>query len=529
MSSDSKAEIKKIVEIIDDHDFFWNKQRDKLNQIKNTYAGDFWEECDLLPNAEIKINTPYLHKFVESFISVLFLRQPGVIVLPSPVGINASANIQTLANYWLSTKRKPIENTTKSATMYPQAYLKMFPKPNPKNELDLLDVQINSIQPWDVIIDRSAIDWKSMRYIAHRYDLPLADAQEKFEKANFKLKQSTPFLKDQEEKENEFLSEELQFVEIVEFYQFKDDTVSFLSQDAAEGWVVLSKDPIPYRSENDEPLNPILSLYFDYFPDQPLIGIPIVNQIWDQIVEVNVARTRRANIVASHAQINLVDARIGDTEVNSILAGNDGDTVAIDTSQAGSQPLSQLFYTIRNTELSPEFDKAIAEIMNDLDRASNLPPQSQGDFTNATATEVGFVNGFANNLIGRMAKEKSVLIEEMAYLFIRILASILPPKTQINLTSEDKSGIVITQKDLQGSFRYNATDGDTNPITQEAKKHQLIAQTPLLLSLGAPPEIILEEICHLWGWTDKFLQKKPVETQVPLVPETNPLTPTPPL
>lgn len=520
--NDNETRINKIKEIVQSHDHFWDLQRSKLNQIKNTYAGDFWQDCDLLPSAEIRINTPYLHKFVESFISVLFLRQPGVIVLPSPVGINPSDQIQTLANYWLNTKRKPIENTTKSATMYPQSYTKMFPKANPKDTLDFLDVQITSILPWDVIIDRAAPDWKSMRYIGHRYPLPISEAKEKFEKIDFQTTQPVPFLQDQKDQAPEIISEELQFVEIIEFYDFKKDTVSFLSQDQADGWVILSDEKIPIRSETDTPLNPICALYFDYFPDQPLVGIPIVNQVWDQIVEVNVARTRRANIVAKQAQVNFIDAKIGDTQVNSVLDADDGTTVAIDTSQAGGQPLSQLFHTIRNTELSPEFDKAIAEIMGDLDRASNLPIQSQGDFTNATATEVGFVNGFAGNLIGRMAKEKSVLIEEIAYLFIRILASTLPPNTKINLVSEDKSGIIVSMEDLQGSFKYNATDGDTNPITQEAKKHQLIAQTPLLLSLGAPPEELLTEICHLWGWSDRFLQKKPVNsTNVPALSEPN--------
>lgn len=515
--------IKDIEYIFQSHQDFWAEQRPKLKRYKDAVSTQFWEgqgySCD-----DLTVDTPYAHKLQEQYVSVLFRVEPGVLVSPDSMTRNDTKKVEALANKWLNTKRKPFENSTRLALTYPQAYTKVEPKETPPKKkatiADILDCPLKCLNPWDVIVDRDAESWETMRFAGHIYHLSLKDTKSKYGEHRYVPKVEKNFWNPIEET-NE-LPDKFKSIQIVEFYDLEEDSLYIFTPDTGSGWMILFEGRIPIRSENDDPMLPIAPLYFDWLPDQPLIGISTIGHFYDQIREINFARTKRMDIVNKNSVGWVVDSSvIDDPGFSGFQQMRDGEILKMNL---GGRSLESAFQRVDQNSLGSDFNTAVAETQADYERASNLPVQSRGESTGITATEVGFLNNYAANTIGKMNREKSQMIEAISQIYIRLVATRLDEKDSVNLTVDGEAQI-LKGSDLEGSFIFTSVDGNTSPITREQKKFAILQQAPVLMTLGVPKKTILEKINDYWEWGNDLVSEE-TPTILGALPPPPPQNPT---
>ena len=507
--SQFKSEMEQLLE---QHDIFWGKKRKQLMEYRGAYTGEFWETLIGNSNGSMSlggirgIQTADAYKFIESYVSVLFLRQPGVQVTADAMTTGSPTAVESLANFWISKQRRPFENVTKLGLLYPQAYLKMhigdYDKKNVASKVT--SIRAAAINPWDVVVDMDADSWEDMRYVAHIYWLPQPDAARLYPNAKGMFKPTSKddfFQRNSSKQPSGPTSDRFKFVKIVQFWDFQADKLIDFTFDVQGGWRVLKETDIPVRDSNDRPMSQLLPLIFSWKPDSPLEGISSMTHVIDQIYEKNKLRTQRMRTVDTNARKTLFKKDAFTPQaLNDLLSVQDGTFIGIDS----EVPLGSLLAVVPTAPLATDFDKHGAEVDADIRDATALPANARGDVTGVTATEAGFVNSYAKNEIEKFNTEKGVLVQRAAHLFNRMLVTLLEDKDKFPVDVHGNLEIVTREK-LQGSFIYLNTDGNTNPIVMEQRKRDLIEIAPVLVSLGVPKEAIKEEIVRTWELPKSFL------------------------
>ena len=193
-------------------------------------------------------------------------------------------------------QRSVIEDASRMALIYPMAFAKLMPR---QSDDIYRRVDMFAIPPWEVIIDRQARRWQDCRYVGHKYYLPLPEAKELFGNKQFDPQRKEEYF-DREYKNEEdpnVDAEMFQFIEIVEMYDLVNGMMHFWTPNWQMGDKFLESSVIPFENASREPVIPIVPLYFNRIPDNPLDGYSAMKRIYDQIYESNLIRTFQANAV----------------------------------------------------------------------------------------------------------------------------------------------------------------------------------------------------------------------------------------
>ncbi len=59
---------------------------------------------------------------------------------------------------------------------------------------------------------------------------------------------------------------------------------------------------IPFRDASDNPISPIIPLFYSRQPDVPMRGYSALRRVYDQVQEVNILRTYQASMVRRAAR-----------------------------------------------------------------------------------------------------------------------------------------------------------------------------------------------------------------------------------
>jgi len=500
----SSTEIVKMVRLLhNEHVDYWKSKSSEMRKYSDVYQTKFWRSSASSANdSMIRVETPDGYVFIEGYIASLFSKAPAVVIgadIAASTGNPDAA--QAIANRWLFEKREPIVMASRLALIYDYSALKIIPR----ESSDILErADIISIPPWEVLVDREATSPKSARWCGHVYYMNMTEAKKRWGNKKFVAEPKNDYFGVDDKRSGskrtamDSLPDAYLYIKVVEFYDFVSDKLVFWSPNWKLGEEVLEVDDIPLRTYDERPVCPIIPLYYSRIPDRPMDGISAMSRVYDQLNEKNILRTYWANSVRRDSRQYLYKSgKIDEEALAKITAGVDGAMIPID-----GDDLS-IIREVQVTPNSTNFDRYAISIESDLNKGSALST-FQGEPTKATATEITAIANYAENDIGRMARERDALIESVVLTYLRTI-SLLSEDGDNSVVEVNGVGVVVGPEDLDAKFRINALDQGSQPLADAVKKQNLIALLPTLQSLGVPGPTILDEIVRAYELPKSFI------------------------
>ena len=497
-----------------EHQEFWDSQRAELERYKNVYECRFWEEGSYGMlyggnNNQMSIQTSEGYGYIESFIASLFAKNPAVVLKAGLKNKGDAVKSQEVANNFLLRCRQEIENSARLALIYPMAFMKLVPQA----EGDIYNRVIPvSVAPWDIILDRDAPRFDKQRFIGHRYQMPLEEAKEKFGSKKFTAESKEHYFKvgygiDPEYGEGPDASghsQYSQYVSIIEMYDLVNDELIFYCPHIQRENKVLERTKfIPFRDSNGKPVVPIISLYFNRIPSQPLLGYSAMKRVYDQLYEVNSIRSFMANSVRKASRQYLVKAGVLDEEsMAQLTSGIDG--LFVETEE---EDLEGAIRAIPHNPMPSELGVYHNEVKKDLNNGSILAPFTRGESmgSRTTASEITALAAYSSSELGRLARERDAMIENMALKYLSITATLMDGETP-QVLNIGVDTFIVKADDLNGDFNAFASDQGSTPLSETVAKRQLLENLPTLLNLGVPRQMLLKEVVRTLNLPEDFAE-----------------------
>ena len=483
--------------ILSEHDSYYDSIRGELKKYRDNYATKFWNSSTTNDyDNMLRLETSDCFTFVETYIASLFSKNPAVVIGKDAVANSGNPRIaEAVANRFLFNQQTQIEIASRLALIYPSSFLKL----SPSNSEDMLEkVQIRALPPWEVIVDMSASAWESQRFCGHVYYITLQEAKRKWGNKDFQaIAKEEYFETDRADRfyAKEDLPDAYLYIKVVELYDFGFDELYIWTPNLNSGEDLLERAEIPLRTYDEKPLSPIAPLFYNRQPEKPLCGLSAVARVYDQFYEKNIIRTYWANAVRRDSrQYIYKKGTFSDDELAKITAGIDGAMIGVDENS-----LDGLIRTIQVEPISTNFDRYLAQVEADINKGSILASFTQGVATQASATEINILQQYSASEIGKMARERDSLIENMATIYLRFV-SLLSEDDQTAVIEVDGLPTIVKPDDLDSKFKVIALDQASTPFTDASKKQDLINLAPLLIQLGANSAKILEEIVRLYDF-----------------------------
>ena len=485
------------------HTQFWDEQRPLLRKLRALYSTRFWagvtQADDEMP---FRVETSDAFSFIESFVSTLFTRDPAVEVSYDSSAEGKPAIARAAANVFLHRQREALERATRLALIFPMSFVKLAPRDStdPINR-----VNVRAVAPWEVILDRDAERWDEQRYVGHRYFLPVVDAKKRFGNKDFEPVQRKDFFEQEvtgRDTKTAKVPERYLFVEVVEFYDFESDKLSFWSPQYGRGKKLLDHMDIPIRSYDDEPMSPLVPLYYAYQPDRPLDGYSALSRVYDQFTEKNIFRTFMANATRRDSRQFLVRAGAFSAEqMQKLCSGADGTYAETESQEA----FSTLIAAVPNVPLNSNFERYLGQVEADIQVASAISMFTRGEATKATATEITALSSYAASAVGKMARERDGMIELLCKTYVRML-HLLTEEGDRAVVTVDQKPVIINADMLDGRFRYAALDQAATPLSDALKRQQFLSILPVLGQVGVDPKKIREYVVREFDLPPSFAE-----------------------
>tara|TARA_R100000700_G_C3179437_1_gene155995 strand:+ start:61 stop:1698 length:1638 start_codon:yes stop_codon:yes gene_type:complete len=495
-----------------DHERYWEYQRHDMEKYKAIYETRFWDDRQDDPTA-IVIQTQDCYSYVESYLAGLYAKNPAIVLKAGLRGLGDPDKSSAVVNEFLTKCRQQIEEASRMALIYPNAFFKIIPVGGEDVYDMLLPV---ALPPWEVIVDRDASRHDQQRYIGHVYYCPLHMAKERFGAKKFDtvsreryFKFTTDRLPEEEEKMRD--TEFDKYIKVVEIYDLVNNRLQFWTPNWGEGKKFLTDDPIPFRDYADRPSVPIVPFYFSSMPDQPMIGYSAVRRIYDQCYEKNVVRSFQAGAVRKASRQYLVRKGIMDEEqMAQLTSGIDGLFIEVD-----DEDLDAVIRPIPHTMVPVEVGAYAQTVTQDKDAADQLAPFARGEaMKSATATEVAALASYSSSQLGQMARKRDAAIEQLSRVYLNILGLFLEDEKALSVLIDGVPEIV-KPSDVIGDFDVFAADMATTPMSEQLAKQQLLENIPTLLQLGVPQPEILKEVVRMLGLPESFIPVVPTEMAPP--------------
>ena len=492
-----------IQQIVKVHEQYWDDYRPDLFKYKQAYETRFWDkaaEGQMLTY----VQTADAYGYIESYIASLFARNPGVIVKNGIRGRGNAKVAQHVANDFLVYQRQQIENASRLALIYPMAFMKMMPTQRP----DILrKIETVALPPWEVILDREARRYEDQRYIGHKYYMSMIEARHKFGDKRYNTIQKQEYFDKYEADEyngkGEIADQNFdyyKYIEVVEIYDLHTKLMHFWSPNWKEGKEFLLSEEIPFRDANDDPVTPLVPLYFNRLPDKPLDGYSAMRRIYDQIYETNMVRTYQANAVRKASRQYLVKKGVLDEEqMAQITSGIDGLFVEVD-----EENLAGAIQAMPQNPTPPDLQFYVQQVQSDKDKGSILAPFTRGESSRTSATEAAALAAYTSSEIGRLARERDTMIEQLADTYLCMLSLYVEEENARQVVMIDGEPQIVNAMMLEENFHIYAQDQASTPLSESVKKREFMQSIPMLQQLGVPSDTILSELVRALGLPEDF-------------------------
>ena len=518
--------IKTIQNILSFHEKYWEKHRKEMRRFKAAYETNFWDEQGISPykDTQLQVQVSEGYNFIESYMASLFAKHPAVVLKSGLQNKGNAAKAGFIANEFLEKSRHEIEAASRMALIYTHSFLKLIPA---VSDVLLQKVLPVAIPPWEVILDYDASRWDLQKFVGHIYYMTVEEADDRFGKKDWSgmSKVSTEYFSKGSIEDYETPSSTFEYIKIIEMYDMAEDQLLFYSPNWKEN-KILEKSPvgIPFKSWDGKSAIPIVPFYFNHIPDVPLEGYSAMKRVYDQIFEMNIIRSFQANAVRKASRQYLVKkGSIDADQMAQITAGIDGIFIEIE-----EENMDGIIKPLPQNPTPPELDLYYAHVTADKDKGSIMAPFTRGEATKVSATEAAALAAYTSSEIGRLARERDAVIENLTKSYFQVLG--------LYLSEGDTSLIYINNKlqsvtveDIMGDFQVYASDSSSTPMSEALIKGQLLNNIPTLIDLGVPRELVLDEVVRVLNLPETFkadaikqYMAKQVAAQAPATPQDIP-------
>jgi hypothetical protein len=515
MNNDDRIHL--VQEVLSEHNTYWNEQRSRMKAYRDAYDTNFWKNRRQLPNEIVSVEVAEAYAFVESLQSSLFTRSPGVEIEANDIEIDQINALKHVTNKWLRSQRNELERASRLAVIFTHSFMKVYDCGVGNDPF--MRLKSVALPPWDVIVDFSATDLESSRWLAHRYYIPVSEAKAKFGNVDWLPRLKKDFFDSENRYENRDKADSVPasylFVEMCEFYDILNDQMFWYSADVSNGPRIFDKSAIYPRTVNDTPFPSLIPFYYCRTSDRPLIGYSSIHRIYDQIIEKNILRTWWANAVRRDSRQYLFDRSKLDEEVLSkVTAGIDGALIGVDGPITGD-----MLVPVPVPSITTNHDRYLNNIESDIQRGTILAAFASGQAVKTTATEVNVLAQYTASELGKLARERDMVIERLSLCYIRMLMADID---QITPLSVGKDIVLLKPETFDSDIYIAAVDGASTPVSRAIKQERMLGLMPILKELGVDPQKIKEEIIRLFDLPEIFLVEPEKPEEEPLPPGSVP-------
>lgn len=491
-----------VFSILSNHDNYWDTQNLNMKSYKSMYNNKYWDDnIRKYPDSTaITINVPTAYNTIESYMASLFPKHPSVEL---EMGIQDKGDIKKskkIADKFLLENKKIIEQAALCALIFPCSFLKLIPMP--EEQYIFSQVKTVAVNPWDVILDYTASDWSSLKYIGHIYYLTFDEADKRFGAKDWHNSSMnlTTYLDDNSDEDDNSNRTIYDTVRIIEFFSFEDDQLYWLCPEwNKDKFLEKSSIGIPFRDVNNEPYNPIIPLYFNQEVDNPMKGFSTLGRIYDQCKEINIFRTAQANAVRKASRQYIVKKGVYDPEeMNMMMSGTDGMYIEVE-----ADDISSTIIPVPHVPMPAELEQYVRMVSADKDAGSLLSPLTRGEAVRTTATETAALVSYSSTEIGKYAHARDTAISQLAKAYLNMLSIFLSDDKAIRIKL-DGEDVIVRKRDVLGDFTVFATNITSEPMNDIARAQTILNNTPALIDLGVPKEFILDELVKAMKLPEKF-------------------------
>jgi len=503
----TKSSRSKLIEsIYSSHKTYWEQARPDLERYRDIYNIDFFHSEGFRKNDDLSIQVADANSFVEGYIASLFSKAPAVrAVQDIKANTGNEAVAEAIANRFLFNQQETLTRAARLSLIFPMSFFKILPAA--KTHSSVLDnFTLLSLNPWEVILDMTAPDWDSQRWVGHICWMPIKKAQLQFGNKDFKPEQIKDYFTDTRVMHVADVPEEYQYIRLVEFYDLIEGKRIFWSPNYKNG-DILEEGEIPLTDLEGDYIIPIVPLYLCTHPEQPLKGFSTLKKIYDQIREKNLLRSHWAQSIRRDTrQIVYPKGAFDEESLSKLEAGLDNSFIPHEKGVSGS-----IMTVVPNLTMSTNHQIYLQQVEADLQRASVLAPFAKGLATNATATEINALAQYTSSEIGKMARVRDAAIEQIAAIYIRLIQIFLEDEDERVVLTINNDLHVLKSSDLEGKFKIVAVDQGSAPLAAQTKKQEFLSLMPSLVSLGATKESILQHLGALFDLPEGMLKLPPPE------------------
>jgi len=498
--------------VVAEHEALWSERQSDMRKYKAAYMTNFYKERNAFDtHGQLRVETSDAYAYIEGFIASLFSKAPSIEIGADIQGKGNKNMIKEIANRFLFEQRTQMELASRLALIYPNSFMKLYPR----DSTNILDrVGIKALSPWEVIVDRDATTWDEQRFIGHIYYETVSGMNHKFGAKKWNPITKTSYFEEHGAPADPYdstdnLPNQFLYCKVVELYDMINGKLYFWTPNWSGGDKLLSEDDIPLEDHNDEPVAPIVPLYYSRVPDQPMDGISAMKRIYDQVYEKNILRSFWANAVRRDTRQYLVkEGAIDEEALAKITAGIDGAMIPVD-----AETLGNIISVVPSIPISSNHSLYLQQIDQDLAKGSVMAPFTRGETTKTSATEIAALAQYTASEIGRLARERDGMIEQIAEKYIGIISLISEEEAKEVILLEGTPEIVTPEK-LQGKFKYAALDQASTPIAESVRRQQLLQLVPVLTTLGVEPWKIRDEIIRLYDLPRQFSETPEVRQEL---------------
>jgi hypothetical protein len=226
-----------------------------------------------------------------------------------------------------------------------------------------------------------------------------------------------------------------------------------------------------------------------------------MRRIYDQIYETNMVRTYQANAVRKASRQYLVKKGVMDEEqMAQITSGIDGLFVEVD-----EENLAGVMTAVPQNPTPPELEFYVNQVQRDKDKGSILAPFTRGESSRTSATEAAALAAYTSSEIGRLARERDSMIEDLATVYLNMVTLYIEEQGANQLILIDGKSKAVTPANLEENFHIYAQDQASTPLSESVKKREFIQSIPTLANLGVPQKTLLAELVRALNLPEDFV------------------------
>jgi len=189
-------------------------------------------------------------------------------------------------------------------------------------------------------------------------------------------------------------------------------------------------------------------------------------------------------------------------QMAQIASGIDGLFIEID-----DENINNAVVPVPQNQTPPELEYYYRQVQQDKDKGNILAPFTRGEATRSTATEIAALASYTSSEVGRLARERDNMIEQIAVTYVNILRLYIEQSGDRNIISVDAQPEVVSPEDLAENWVCYAQDQAMTPISEAVRKREYIQSIPLLQQLGVPTPSLLKELVRALGLPQSFYEE----------------------